>query len=186
MLDVRLRVFVDDNGTTCARLDARCREAEALGVGNAADGAEDLVEDAHRLVVERRGELTCLGALDLVDGCLEPKVDVGLGQVLRDRAANVFIETAEHEVASMDQGDLASESGKNVCELDADVAAADDGNSGWQLVEVEGLVGVDRVLGAWDVGHKWAAARWRLECAWPLGDGRHTRPCEDQPTRRGQ
>ena len=66
-------------------------------------------------------------------------------------AANLLVEAAQEELATVDQGDLAPEPGQDTGELDADVAAPDHREALRQTLQVKGLVRGDGVLDAGDL-----------------------------------
>ena len=98
---------------------------------------------------ERRSDATCV---------FKPHRHVLSRHLFQHEAPDAFVEAAQKQIASVDQGRLGAEPGEDAGELDRDVATADDQRPLREARQVERFVGGDRLLRARKVGHDRPAA----------------------------
>src|SRR6188472_3355747 len=108
--------------------------------------------------------------LDLLENFAAEKADAFLGGFGVIEAAKVHVEARQHLLAPVDDGSVDAEAGEDAGELDRDIAAAPNQDLVRELFEVEGLVGRDAELVAFERGMR---ARPRTGCDQDVlgGDG---------------
>jgi hypothetical protein len=144
---LELRERIDLDRAHLVAVNARRLEAEAVGVGIAADGRHRLV-DVEDFAAGERHRKPIVGLVDVGEHRVGDDPDALLGHLLGQRGADVVVEAAQDHAAAVDQRGLDAEAVEDAGELDRDVAAAGDDDAPRQLGQVEGLVRGDGMLGA--------------------------------------
>mmetsp|Transcript_22493 Transcript_22493/g.55744 ORF Transcript_22493/g.55744 Transcript_22493/m.55744 type:complete len:239 (+) Transcript_22493:966-1682(+) len=113
-----------------------------------------LIRLDHRAVLQRNIQAPIIALRDRRHVGVKAEVHALLDHLVPQEGAAVVVEAPQEEVAAVDLRDVRAVAGEDACELDRDVAAADDDDFFGDLVEVECLVaGHDEVL-AFDVWHE--------------------------------
>ena len=104
--------------------------------------------------------MTSRHLFDRLHLAFEPELDSSRPHLLGQVGSNLLVESAQEQRSAVDQGHVATQTGEDTRELDADVAAADDREPFRQPLQVERLVGADRMF--------------------DTGNGRHLGPAADR------
>ena len=96
--------------------------------------------------------------LDRGDVGVHPQIDAAIAHGLGQPVAQLHVEVAQDLVAAIEHGHRDAEPIEDRGEFHADIAGADDGDAGRQLLQLETLVGADQMLLAGNVGHHRMAA----------------------------
>ena len=134
--------------------DARGVQVQAVDVGRATDGEEDVVHlDGALFAVLRVGDALARGrAFDLLDAGAERKPDAFALKDLLQEGGGVFVLACHEARDDVEHNDFAAEAAEGLAHLGADGARADDGETGRQLCErKERFVGEIAALG--EAGH---------------------------------
>ena len=84
--------------------------------------------------------------LDRLHLAFEPEIDAAQTHLLGEVSSDLLVESTQEQRPTVDQGHVATETGEDARELDADVAAANDRDPLRQPLQVERLVRADRVF----------------------------------------
>ena len=142
-LDLALFAHLD-----AGRFEAEARRCSACGRWRTASASASISSQPVMRDVER----AVVAPLDLLDRRIELEVDALAQRDLDQPVDDLLVVVAQDHVGPVDQRHMASELVEDAGELVGDIAAAGDHDPLRQLLEVEDLVGADRMLDALDRG----------------------------------
>ena len=141
-----------------AEVHARRLEAKSSARRCSTGRHHDQVDIQAPAIVESATQFAA-PALDAVDSGMEPQLHPLGPYFVRHETADARVEAAQEEFTSIGKRNLGTQSGVDAGELHGDVAAADDQDPFRKFVEIERLVGRDRVFVARERRHDRPAAR---------------------------
>mmetsp|Transcript_42466 Transcript_42466/g.108670 ORF Transcript_42466/g.108670 Transcript_42466/m.108670 type:complete len:290 (+) Transcript_42466:663-1532(+) len=162
VVDVSLAVFVDLDGPFFVHLDADLLQAEVLRLCPAAcrhhDDVASLLKLTAVLGLALQGERAVVVLHNFRGREVGVHVDPLLLNLLRHKGAALLVESAQGELLPVDEVRLRAVALEDARKLAGDVAPSDDAHLGGELLQRQGLVAGDAVLGAGDARKVRAAA----------------------------